>query len=151
MRQQFRDNGNSWSPKTSPWTRRPALPFILVFTLFAGCSEETGKATISGTITLDGQPLKDGIIRFVPIDGQTPTAEAAITDGEFSVEVPLGEKQVSISSSNVVGKRQAYEAPGSPTVDIVEERLPPRYNVQSELTINVQQENEPANFALTSR
>jgi hypothetical protein len=151
MEQQLRDRRYSWLLQMSTRAHRPALPFLLVCTLLAGCSDDSGKATISGTVTLDGQPLKDGTIRFVPVDGQTPTAEAVITDGQFSVEVPHGEKQVSISSSKVVGKRQAYDAPDSPTVDMVEEVLPPRYNVQTELTITVAEENEPANFALTSR
>ena len=151
MKQQLRDNGNSGSPKRSLWTRRSKLLIIVAFALLSGCSEDTGKATIGGTVTLDGEPLKSGIIRFVPVDGQTPTAEAVITEGKFSAQVPLGEKQVSISSSKVVGKRQAYNAPGSPTVDVVEELLPPRYNVQSELTINVDEDNQPADFTLTNR
>ena len=89
-----------------------------------GCSSDSGKGTVSGTVTLDGQPLQSGLIRFVPVDGQTPTAEATITDGEFSVEVPVGEKRVSISAPKVVGKRPAYQTPNAPMIDIVEELLP---------------------------
>ncbi len=126
---------------------------ITLFAAFAaaiGCASDPGKGVVRGTVTLDGQPLKSGLIRFIPVDGQTPTAEATITDGEFNAQVPVGEKRVSISAPKVVGKRPAYQTPDSPQVDIVEELLPPRYNVQSELTITVDEDNEPANFALTS-
>jgi hypothetical protein len=115
-----------------------------------GCSSDSEKGTVSGTVTLDGQPLPSGLIRFVPVDGQTPTADATITDGEFSAEVPIGEKQVSISAPKVVGKRPAYQAPNSPMIDIVEELLPARYNVKSELTLSVTGGRQDAPFDLKS-
>ena len=37
----------------------------------------------------------------------------------------------------MVGKRKAYDTPESPTVDIVEELIPARYNVNSELKVTV--------------
>jgi hypothetical protein len=113
-----------------------------------GCSSDPSKGTVSGTVTLDGQPLQSGLIRFVPVDGQTPSAEATITDGEYSADVPVGEKRVSISAPKVVGKRPAYQTPDSPTIDIVEELLPKRYNVSSELTLNVTAGRQQAPFEL---
>jgi hypothetical protein len=115
-----------------------------------GCSSDSGKGRVSGTVTLDGQPLASGLIRFVPVDGRTPTADATITDGEFSAEVPVGEKRVSISAPKVVGKRRAYETADSPMIDIVEELLPARYNVASELTLNVTGGRQPEEFKLES-
>jgi hypothetical protein len=116
----------------------------------SGCSSDSGKGTVSGIVTLDGQPLKSGLIRFVPVDGRTPTADTTITDGEFSAEVPIGEKRVSISAPKVVGKRPAYQTPNAPMIDIVEELLPARYNVTSELTINVTGGRQDAPFELKS-
>jgi hypothetical protein len=126
------------------------IAFCAVLMAVGGCSPDTGKGTVSGTVTLDGQPLKSGLIRFVPADGQTPTAEATITDGEFTAEVPVGEKQVSISAPKVVGKRPAYQTPNSPMIDIVEELLPARYNVTSELKLNVAGGRQTEDFKLES-
>jgi len=126
------------------------IAFCAVTIAAAGCSSDSGKGTVSGTVTLDGQPLKNGLIHFVPVDGQTPTAEAIIADGEFSAEVTVGEKQVSISAPKVVGKRQAYQSPGSPSIDIIEELLPARYNVASELTLLVKSGRQEAPFDLKS-
>ena len=117
----------------------------------AGCSSDSTTGTVEGTVTLDGAPLKAGLIRFVPADGRTATADALITDGKFTAQVPLGEKQVSIIAPKVVGKRKMYETPDSPTVDIMEELLPARYNAQTELTLTVTEGEQPANFELQSK
>jgi hypothetical protein len=53
---------------------------------------------VTGTVTLDGRPLESGLIRFVPTDGQTATADATIANGQFTATVPVGEKRVSISA-----------------------------------------------------
>jgi len=126
------------------------LGFCAVSLAASGCSSDSGKGAILGTVTVDGLPLKSGLIRFVPVDGRTPTAEATIMDGEFSAEVPIGEKRVSISAPKVVGKRPAYQTPNAPMIDIVEELLPSRYNVTSELTINVTGGSQDAEFKLES-
>jgi hypothetical protein len=127
-----------------------SIAFCAVSIAAAGCSSDTGNGTVTGTVTLDGQPLKNGLIRFVPEDGQTATAEAMITDGEFDVQVPIGEKRVSISAPKVVGKRQAYQTPGAPSIDIVEELLPARYNVASKLTLTVVGGSQEEEFTLQS-
>jgi hypothetical protein len=131
---------------------RIVWPGVVCAVLLAasGCSSDPGKGTVSGTVTLDGQPLASGLIRFVPVDGQTPTAEATITDGEFSAEVPIGEKRISISAPKVVGKRPAYQTPNSPMIEIVEELLPARYNMTSELKLNVKGGRQTEDFKLES-
>jgi hypothetical protein len=131
---------------------RPLHLAIFQFLLAAtvGCSSDTGKGKVTGIVTLDDQPLKSGLIRFVPADGQTPTAEAMISDGKFSAEVPVGDKRVSISAPKVVGQRQTYQTPGAPTVDVIEELLPARYNANSELTLNVAGGHQEAPFKLQS-
>lgn len=116
----------------------------------AGCSADTKRGTVSGTVTLDGQPLKSGTIRFVPADGQTATADGAITDGKYSATVPPGEKRVSVSAPKVIGKKRVYDTPDSPQVDIVEELLPARYNLQSKLTFTVTAGQQSHDVELTS-
>jgi hypothetical protein len=43
-----------------------------------------------------------------------------------------------------------YETPDSPTVDLVEELLPARYNLRSELSITVSAGSQEAEYPLTS-
>ena len=81
-------------------------------------------------------PLQSGLIRFVPVDGRTPTAEATITDGEFS-----GKSRWRKAGFDFLAESRwqtsAYQTPNAPMIDIIEELLPARYNVTSELTLNV--------------
>jgi len=124
----------------------------VILGLVLGCTADSKHGMVKGNVTLDGQPLKDGVIRFQPVDGTTATADAQIVDGKFSGRVPPGEKRIVISSQKVVGKRKMYDSPDSPVVDRTEELLPKRYNEHSELKASVTlgaQELPP--FELTSK
>ena len=117
-----------------------SLYFALIGALIGimlGCSEDIKLGTVTGTVTLDGQPLKSGTIRFDSADGHAPAADASIADGKFSAKIPPGDKRVSITSPKVVGKKKMYETADSPMIDITEEMLPKRYNAQSELKLTV--------------
>jgi hypothetical protein len=128
---------------------------VVVFTVLgfcsAGCTSDNSQGTVTGKVTLDGQPLKTGLIRFVPADGQSATADATVTDGDFSANVPVGEKRVQITAPKVVGQRKMYQTADSPMVDIIEELLPGRYNVRSDLTATVEPGRQQLTFELTSK
>jgi hypothetical protein len=117
----------------------------------AGCATEPQKSLVSGTVTLDAKPLKEGIIRFVPTDGNAPTTDGPIVAGRFSVPVLPGDKTVQISAPKVVGKRRMYDTPDSPEVDEVEELIPAHYNVRSQLTLKVEQGPQEKAFDLKSK
>lgn len=123
---------------------------LLAAALF-GCSSEKTGGTVKGTVTLDGQPLAAGQILFVSVDQSTPSAEGTITAGQFEALVPLGEKRVEIRAPKVTGKKKMYDTPDSPTVDIVAELLPAKYNVSSELTMTVDGAAQEQNFDLKSK
>ncbi len=122
---------------------------FLVATL-AGCSSEGTKGLVEGTVTFDSQPLEQGLIRFVPVDGTSQPADATIAAGKFTAEVPVGDFRVEITSPKVVGKMQMYaDVPDSPTVDRIEEAIPPKYNVNSELKMTVTKGKIEKQFDLT--
>jgi hypothetical protein len=124
---------------------------LAAFVSTAGCSDKAELGTVAGIVTLDSQPLPAGEIRFVPADGQSATAGATIAEGKFTAAVPPGEKKVQISAPKVTGKKKMYDTPDSPTVDIVQELLPARYNVQSELMITVGNGTQEEKFELKSK
>ncbi len=129
---------------------RACVLLITCTTLLLGCSTDSKHGTLTGTVTLDGQPLASGLIRFVPADGRTASADATIETGKFTVVVPVGEKTVWISAPKVVGKRKTYNSPDSPTIDVVQELLPARYNSQSTLKCTVGPGSQQPTFELTS-
>jgi hypothetical protein len=128
----------------------PLFPVMMLVAL-GGCSRDSARGTVTGEVKLDGEPLKQGIIRFVPADGKSPTADAGITDGKFTATVPVGEMVVEITAPKVVGKHKAYDAPDSPVVEDVVELLPARYNVHSELRWTVQTGSQQKVFELKSK
>jgi hypothetical protein len=108
---------------------------LLALLALAGCGAKESR--VSGTVTLDGQPIDAGAITFLPSDGQSPTAGGVIQDGRYSVKVPVGTMKVSISAPKVVGKKKIYPTPQSPEMPITKEAVPARYNEQTELQLDV--------------
>lgn len=124
---------------------------LLLAATLAGCSSKNEGGAVKGTVTLDGQPLAAGRVLFVAVDQSSPSAEAAITDGKFETLVPLGEKRIEILAPKVTGKRKMYDTPDSPSVDVVVELLPKRYNVDSDLKMTVDGSEQTQNFELKSK
>lgn len=120
----------------------------LAFCLVTGCGPSTG--TISGSVTIDGKPLDSGVISFVPAEEGSTPATANIAAGKYQLSTTTGKKIVQISAPIVVGKRKEYEGPDAPLVEITEERLPPKYNSQTELNIEVKAGANTQDFSLTS-
>ncbi|HEY1378351.1 MAG TPA: hypothetical protein VGF55_16250 [Gemmataceae bacterium] len=117
----------------------------------AGCTAK--KPVLSGVVTLDGQPLDNGSITFIPVAGDGQTAGATLgPDGRYRVAVSPTKMKVVIRAAKVVGKRKMYETPDSPMVEIYEEVLPARYSDtnKSELTVTVEPGEHEHDFPLTS-
>lgn len=121
---------------------------LLLVAVLAGCSSQGATGTVEGTVTLNGQPLEQGLIRFVPVDGQSQPADATITSGKFTAIVPVGDFRVEITAPKVVGQVKMYNTPDSPTVDKIEEAIPAKYNVNTELKMTVPKGKTEKNFEL---
>src|SRR4051812_44474949 len=95
------------SNRFSVFARSSSCRLLLIAVICAnGCAKTSNKGIVSGSVTLDGQPLKTGIIRFEPTDGKTSTADGRIVDGIFKVSVPPGDKRISISAQKVIGQKR---------------------------------------------
>jgi hypothetical protein len=110
--------------------------------MFAGCSYGPPMGDVHGKVTVNGQPLTEGSIRFIPVDGETQSTGGIITNGEFQVEVPVAKQRVEIMA-HVIDKEKT---PPNPTDDqiVMKALVPKRYNFESELTLDVVEGlNEP--------
>lgn len=105
-------------------------------------------ATVTGQVKLDGTPLAEGGISFMPSDGVGIPSGAKIVNGAYRAEVPLGEKRIEIRAPKVIGQKPAYDAPDSPKIDIIEEKVPARYNANSELKATVVKGSNTFDFPL---
>jgi hypothetical protein len=125
----------------------------------AGCGGgDSGPDLIEvyGVVTLDGEPLPDATVRFVPEEmaGNNMRAATGETDddGEYTLEYSLnrsgalpGKYKVAISTfrETDVGE-DGLDVPGKP------ERVPVVYNGETTLSAEVSAENAVHNFDLKS-
>ncbi len=110
-----------------------------------GSDDGLPRHAVSGTVTLDSQPLESGLISFLPTSPSQPTeAGSVITRGKYSIPwekglVP-GTYKVAIfaaSSQTITRKnkgRDAASVQGPPTM---KEAIPPIYNTHTTLTADV--------------
>jgi len=82
----------------------------------------------------DGQPIPEGDLLFITPDGTRGPDPAKITGGKYELKTTAGKKRVEISASKI-RPGGARGAGGEP---VAEEYVPARYNIQSELTADVQ-------------
>ena len=107
-----------------------------------GCSR-SNLGTVTGSVTVDGEPAKVGAISFFAVDGRAPTAGAKIVDGKYTARVKPGLCMVQVRVSKIVGKKKIYDTPESPMREVWAEVLPPKYNDNTQLQFDVKSgENE---------
>lgn len=122
---------------------------ILLLVLISGCSRGKPVGDVQGTVTVNGQPLAEGSIRFIPVNGDTAATGGLIKDGAFRVEVPVAKQRVEFSA-NVIDREKT---PPNATADqiVMKKLVPDRYNARSELTLDVVSGvNNPPEFKLTN-
>jgi hypothetical protein len=117
--------------------------------LLAGCGPAT--ATVSGEVTLDGQPLDKGLIVFAPAEGSGDPVRADVVNGRYEVRTTPGKKHVQISATKVVGSVPAHKGPDAPLLERTEERVHERFNSKTELTYDAQAGGNTKNWAVTSK
>ena len=121
--------------------RRPIWPCVWIVLLLIGCGQQGDRQRLEGTVTLDGAPLAEGQITFLPQSGtKGPTAGGQIAEGYFSIPNEggtfTGAFLVKITATRKTGK-QVMNYALNEMIDESEQFLPLRYNRQSELTREV--------------
>jgi hypothetical protein len=124
------------------------LPLVLaaVGSTAAGCSQssdELPREAVSGTVTLDGEPLASGTIQFSSDggagSGTAPGGGSDVKDGQFSISRELGlvpgKYKVAI---NAAGKRNQAKTnePGKRS-GFAPELIPSQYNSKTTLSAEV--------------
>lgn len=102
---------------------------VLALCLILGCKERKALqlAKVSGAVTLDGQPLAEGVIVFTKF-GEIPK-ELPILKGRYEGKVYVGSNHLQFA----VYRKQKQKAASGPGADqgSLENILPSRYNQES--------------------
>jgi hypothetical protein len=138
------------------------LASACVLFVFAACLAGCGggskypTAPVSGTIKMDGKPLSNGVVTFQP-DGPG-MASLGTTDesGHYTLKALRGEFDGAVVAKHRVVIRTANTQPIDTTSDRNDpkaaERIPKKYNVETELTIEVPEGGrDDADFNLSSK
>ena len=139
------------------------VAFLALLTLvagLAGCGAPT--STVSGTVTLDGSPMAGLIVAFTPLQGGAPAAATTDSSGKYTVVTAPGKYKVAITTEKTVDEGTSsvdednapYDPNGGSSGDAYaeaneasakggtaeyrnasnEEKIPAKYNKNSELT-----------------
>jgi hypothetical protein len=146
--------------------RRRFVRFFLAGAVAAlsGCSappDNLPREAVSGTVTLDDQPLANGTIQFTPSETATGVGGgAAIQGGKFAIPretglVP-GSYRVAIFSAGNGGEAarpQSPEGRGKARSSHASEAIPAKYNAQTELKADIKHGGTSGSllFALKSK
>ncbi len=111
--------------------------------LLCGCEGSDGKRAVSGTVTLQGQPLDTGTITFLKLpEAQTPAGAALITQGKYDLPATQGllpgnyrVKVNAIPEYHITPEEYAAGKTAPARVD----RIPAKYNTASEETVEVKE------------
>jgi len=115
----------------------------MLLPLCSACSQSNplNLQAVSGTVTLDAKPLDNGTIQFVPAETTNGLLSGAlIVHGAFYIPsekgIPPGKYTVRITSV-APSANVSSGPPGSESTKPAQERIPPKYNAQSQLTATV--------------
>jgi hypothetical protein len=113
--------------------------------IVAGCSGDgVQRAEVSGTVTLNGELVREGSINFFPTDGaKGPEAGGAIVDGKYHIPRAkgpvVGMNRVELRAFQKTGKQiqDPTAKPGTMTEEIAN-IFPPEFNRESVLKKEIQ-------------
>ena len=141
--------------------------WLLLGCLVAGCS--SGEvSTLKGQVTFGGEPLADGTIRLVPQAGATGQGAAGtITNGSYEIAggagLTPGKYQVVIAATReatpeeAAARQTGEEEENTPNAEGEVDKgdsapkvqlIPAKYNLRSELTLDVVAGENTKDFAL---
>lgn len=132
---------------SQPRSPQKLLPVAVLLLLVGGCGDSAGgRQEISGTVTLKGQPVDEGVIEFHPLDNSpdelVTKSGALIQDGKYFIPkvqglVP-GKYRVVISSGDKKAPLTDPDSPGpGPRNIFSKERIPAEYNQRTKQVVEV--------------
>ena len=138
----------------------PALRMTLVVVCLAapaGCGPVGNHAAIHGEVKLDGEPLTEGSILFLPATGtQGSVTGTTIKNGRYELGAAkgpaIGHNRVEITAMRATGaKRHDPMLPPEQTADVLAQVVAARFNMASTLAVDVKPGDNQANFDVQTK
>jgi hypothetical protein len=125
-------------------TPRACLLSVALALLVAGCGRAYKTAPVSGRVKLDGRPLANATVQFVPVTGadqqEPPPSSVGTTDKDGRYELVFSND--ANTKGAVVGKHKVIitlgaESASGDTVPTFHKQLPEQYNRRTTLECEV--------------
>jgi len=131
--------------------------FLVIATCF-GCGKKgPQRAAVSGHVTLDGQPINEGVIQFLPVEGTVgPETGGIITNGQYDIPHDhgpiVGKSRIELRASKKTGGK-IQDPTGRPGVltDEYKEMFPPGSNTNSSLVREIKDEPNKLDFDIRTK
>jgi hypothetical protein len=127
--------------------RFACIPLLAVFIAALGCGSRSDLATVTGQVTLDGQPLANAFVVFAPTAQGTSSRGKTDETGHYEMMFSdrekgawIGENLVRIHTGDVGGGDTAGP----------KERVPAVYNKDTTLKVEVKPKSNVFDFDLKS-
>lgn len=129
------------------------VSMLLMALGLAGCGKSGPEIlAVSGVVTLDGQPLDQARVVFVPEKGRSAVG---LTDSNGAYKLQFTEDRWGAMAGPhkvmITTERSQTGGEGTPLVPGRKELLPKRYHEATELQANVAPDKQTFDFALTSK
>jgi len=128
--------------------RRPLVwqPLLLAL-LLAGCSQSPTRG-VSGEVSYKSEPIKEGSIEFIPIEGTGgPSVGAPIKDGKYDIPAAKGPLADGTYRVKLLAMRNTGKFPPGPRYaksgPMMEDIIPAEYNIQSKLQVKIDPKANP--------
>ncbi|MGL4941849.1 MAG: hypothetical protein ACRC46_01500 [Thermoguttaceae bacterium] len=130
---------------------------VFVVIGYTGCSND-GLVAVSGEITLDGTPLKSGVISFMPVGNAGVSASGLIQDGKYQLRISPVPMMVSITAERLPTDEEITKRKSNPMLvnsmtpveTMTVQYIPKEYNESSKLRIDAKTSLRDLDFALKS-
>lgn len=121
---------------------------LLAVVGLVGCGGDANLGTVTGTITLDGQPVSDATVNFSPKSG-SPSNGRTDSAGKYELSFSRSKKGAEIGEHTVRITTYRKANPDAETpVAAVPEKIPAKYNSKTELKKTVTSGNNTIDFPL---
>jgi hypothetical protein len=129
---------------------------LLSLSLAVGCSgnnKTAGRVGVSGSVSVKGTPLSDGVIQFQPLEKQNTSAAVVLVGGNYSISSANGLQPgmylVRVSTGNAESEPidpnkplgpSGNNLPGSKKSDVKKPSIPPEWGEKSKHQVEVKAE-----------
>ncbi|MCA9188274.1 MAG: hypothetical protein R3E01_26620 [Pirellulaceae bacterium] len=142
---------------TMPTNYSSLTIILMLLSICIGCGTPAAETfEVRGSVALDDKPLESGTVLLVPISNGATGGRADVKNGEFAISAESGPTagtyRVEITAYKSTGRTLPDNDFPDRTVEETRQYLPARYNVRSQLTLEIPvSEESAAEFALQSR